>query len=160
MSTQITQIASMGQFLKLNPSATLKEYVDYVNEAKKTNLQLSIERQKKANEFYRNLNGRYFFIDFNGNSHIYIQVVVNQDDRLCAPKSYEVLYKSGRLIKTTIDFDRSLNRLWFDCPYDDAYSHYSDKGVRQLKEITKVEFDSIVEKFETINNLIPYSSNH
>ena len=131
--------------LSANPNITVAEYLDIINKRQKAEEEKREEQLNNRAQWYKGLVGRYFIIDFNTCSYC----VVNVDKMFTGDltKQFPVynIYRSQD--KFSIDKESTLvNKLWFDCPYEDEY--YS-KGSIKVKEITKEEFDNFGKLYES-----------
>lgn len=131
--------------LSANPNITVAEYLDIINKRQKAEEEKREEQLNNRAQWYKGLVGRYFIIDFNTCSYC----VVNVDKMFTGDltKQFPVynIYRSKD--KFSIDKESTLvNKLWFDCPYEDEYY---GKGSIKVKEITKEEFDNFEKLYES-----------
>lgn len=132
-------------YLKSHPDATIKEYLDYVK-AKD-----NIERAKRAEQlnnkvqWYKDLIGRYFILNFNGCAYTVVHVDKMFSGDFATQFPVYNVYRSKD--KVSIDKEnRIVNKFWFNCPYEDPYY---GKGSTKVKEITKEEFDNFTKLYES-----------
>lgn len=141
-------VKTVEQYLQSKPDASLKEYQDYVKEQTRKDSVETFENLRKCHEWYAQLAGRYFMINFNGTSFRMVHV------------DKPMKYKAGERYLTyciilddeTCSIERTsmyLNPEWFSCPYDLS----SGKGVEEVREMTKDEYDTIVAQYQKINKL-------
>lgn len=131
--------------LSENPNITLAEYLGILNKRQKADQEKLDEQLNNIFQWYKDLVGRYFIIDFNTCSYC----VVNVDKMFTGDltKQFPVynIYRSKD--KFSIDKESTLvNKLWFDCPYEDEYY---GKGSIKVKEITKEEFNNFEKLYES-----------
>lgn len=131
--------------LSENPNITLAEYLCILNKRQKADQEKLDEQLNNIFQWYKDLVGRYFIIDFNTCSYC----VVNVDKMFTGDltKQFPVynIYRSKD--KFSIDKESTLvNKLWFDCPYEDEYY---GKGSIKVKEITKEEFNNFEKLYES-----------
>ena len=131
--------------LSANPNITLAEYLNQLNERQK------IEREKRAEQlnnrvqWYKDLIGRYFIINFNGCAYSVVNVDKMFSSDLTTQFPVYNIYRSKD--KFSIDKEnRIINKLWFNCPYEDEYY---GKGTTKVKEITKEEFENFTKLYES-----------
>lgn len=143
-----SEILTMEDYARVHPNVTLEEYVEHVKNIEKALENEEIERQHNILNWYKELEGRYFVINFNGNA--FIALYVNKWPDLQYDNEYdcyEILLRESKLYLEK----RSINRQWFCNPYE-----YNDKYTK-CYEITKEEFESIKEKAskvkETVNSI-------
>ena len=139
------KVKDLESCLSENPNITVAEYLDIFNKRQKAYQEILDERLNNRAKWYNDLVGRYFIIDFNTCSYCVVNVdkMFNSD----LTKQFPVynIYRSHD--KFSIDKEnRIVNKLWFDCPYDDEYY---GKGSAKVKEITKEEFDNFGKLYET-----------
>lgn len=141
-------VKTIEQYLQSNPDASLKEYQDYVKEQTRIDSNNAFETLRKCHEWYAQLANRYFMINFNGTSFRMVYI------------DKPMKYKSGERYLTyciilddeTCSIERTsmyLNPEWFACPYDLS----SGKGVEEVREMTKDEYDTIILQYQKINKL-------
>lgn len=139
------KIKDLESYLSANPNITVAEYLEIFNKRQKAYQEKLNEQLSNRDKWYKGLVGRYFIIDFNTCSYR----VVNVDKMFTGDltKQFPVynIYRSKD--KFSIDKESTLvNKLWFDCPYEDEYY---DKGSIKVKEITKEEFDNFGKLYES-----------
>lgn len=139
------KVKDLESYLSANPNITVAEYLDIFNKRQKADQEKRDEKLNNRAQWYKGLVGRYFIIDFN----TYSYCVVNVDKMFTGEltKQFPVynIYRSKD--KFSIDKESTLvNKLWFDCPYEDEYY---GKGSIKVKEITKEEFDNFVKLYES-----------
>ena len=131
--------------LSEKPNITVAECLDLLYKKQKAYQEKLNEQLSNRDKWYKGLVGRYFIIDFNTCSYC----VVNVDKMFTGDltKQFPVynIYRSKD--KFSIDKESTLvNKLWFDCPYEDEYY---GKGSIKVKEITKEEFDNFGKLYES-----------
>lgn len=123
------------KYNELHPNCTLQEYIDYVTYENEQAKKDEDERVKNYRDWFKNLKGKYFLINFNSNS--YLAVYFDK-----APTSlYENNYNTYKVLKTegTVCYEqRKININWLHNPYS-KFDNCTDK----CKEITKEEYDYI-----------------
>ena len=139
------KIKDLESYLSANPNITVAEYLDIINKRQKAEEEKREEQLNNRAQWYKGLVGRYFIIDFNTCSYC----VVNVDKMFTADltKQFPVYNIYRAQDKFSIDKEsRLVNKLWFDCPYEDEYY---GKGSIKVKEITKEEFDNFGKLYES-----------
>lgn len=139
------KVKDLESYLSANPNITVAEYLKIFNKRQKAEQEKHDEKLNNRAQWYKGLVGRYFIIDFNTCSYC----VVNVDKMFTGDltKQFPVynIYRSKD--KFSIDKESTLvNKLWFDCPYEDEYY---GKGSIKVKEITKEEFDNFGKLYES-----------
>lgn len=139
------KVKDLESCLSENPNITVAEYLDIFNKRQKAYQEILDEQLNNRAKWYNDLVGRYFIIDFNTCSYCVVNVdkMFNSD----LTKQFPVynIYRSQD--KFSIDKESTLvNKLWFDCPYEDEYY---GKGSIKVKEITKEEFDNFGKLYES-----------
>lgn len=139
------KVKDLESYLSANPNITVAEYLKIFNKRQKAEQEKHDEKLNNRAQWYKGLVGRYFIIDFNTCSYR----VVNVDKMFTGDltKQFPVynIYRSKD--KFSIDKESTLvNKLWFDCPYEDEYY---GKGSIKVKEITKEEFDNFGKLYES-----------
>lgn len=137
-------------YYKDHPNSTLKEFLDYVKEQDRIKFDLESENYYKKMDWYKNLEGRYFMINFNSNLFLvlYVDHWPNSEFRnkyLC----YNISISDSYITKQD---ERNVNRYWFHNPYETL--NYGQNDCCNCKEITKEEFDSIIEKSSQIKEIV------
>ncbi len=145
MNMNSIKVKDLELSLSENPNITLAEYLDILNKRQKAEQEKRDEKLNNRDHWYKGLVGRYFIIDFNTCSYC----VVNVDKMFTGDltKQFPVynIYRSKD--KFSIDKESTLvNKLWFDCPYEDEYY---GKGSIKVEEISKEEFDNFVKLYES-----------
>ena len=133
-----------------NPDMTIGQFLNKMNEKEKIRKDEEAKRLNNKLEWYKNLIGRYFILNFNGVSYsvVYVNKLFTGEYTSKFP-TYHV-YRSND--KCSIDKeDGIVNKLSFNCPYEDE--HYGGTAVK-VKEITKEEFDSYTKLFESQKKII------
>ena len=138
-------IKDLKSSISANPNITVAEYLDLLNKRQKEEKEKYDEQLNRKAQWYNDLVGRYFIIDFNGYSYCVVNVdtMFNRD----LTKQFPVynIYRSQD--KLSIDREnRIVNKLWFNCPYEDNLYVNSSTNV---KEITKEEFDNFRKLYES-----------
>lgn len=139
-------IKDLESSLAVNPNITVAEYLNLFNNKRKAEKAKRIEQLNNRAQWYNDLVGRYFIINFNGYAYYIVHIdKLFSDD--CLTKQFPIynVYRSKN--KFSIDKEIGIiNRLWFHCPYDDKF--YGDVTTK-VKEITKEEFDNYDKLFES-----------
>ena len=139
---------TINEYGKLYPNASLKDWCDYVAVCEEEQAKERQEKYKKCEDWYKALEGRYFIINFNGSSFCAFKV-----DRWPS-NQYENKYDCYNIYLqyNGICFEkRSINRAWFNNPYE---KEYWTKSINGCKEITAEEFDNIAYKAMQIKEII------
>ena len=135
-------------YYRNHPDATIKEYLEYCRKLKENEKLNENTRYENCIEWYKNLQDRYFILNMNNVSFIALYVDkwpdTEYDNRYTC---YNINIEKPNIIKDK----REINRLWFKNPYEKPYYGEYYGG---CKEITKEEFDSIVQKYNTIETLV------
>lgn len=141
---------TIDEYLKLNPNASLKDWGDYLTSCEEATKQYENEQYKKCEDFYKELEGRYFIINFNGASFCIIKVDKWPSNQYVNKYDCYNIYNDS--YKSSIEFERrNINRYWFNNPYE---KKYYGSGSTKCKEITKEEYDDIVDKAKKIKEII------
>ena len=138
-------IKDLKSYISANPNITVAEYLDLLNQRQKAEKEKYDEQLNRKAQWYNDLVGRYFIIDFNGYSYCVVNVDTMFNSDLTKQFPVYNIYRSQD--KLSIDREnRIVNKLWFNCPYeDDLYVNNSTK----VKEITKEEFDNFRKLYES-----------
>lgn len=139
---------TINEYLKLHPDASLKDWCDYVTVCEEEQTKERQEQYKKCEDWYKALEGRYFIINFNGSTFCAVKV-----DKWPS-NQYENKYDCYNIYLqyNGICFEkRSINRAWFNNPYE---KEYWTKGTNGCKEITAEDFDNIAYKAMQIKETI------
>ena len=141
------------QYLKEHPNATLEEYVKYKHDTDNENLQKKIERDENRKQWYKNLIGRYFYINHNSKSRCIFEVAKSEKaaNGIRAALMYR-FYREGRTVKLEIDVDQPLNEYWFNNPYE----YYNRNANTCVKEIDEYTFREMTGKISEINDMHDY----
>lgn len=131
------------------PDATIKEFIDYTKEQDRRRQEAETERYNNCIDWYKNLEGRYFIINFNGTS--YLAVYVDHWPSTEFNNKYQSYGISTDKYSIIDEKGRDINRYWFKNPYEKPY-HGRNEG--SCKEITKEEFEDIAKKCIEIKNIV------
>lgn len=141
------------EYYRANPDASVKDFIDYVKTCEDDSRAKENERQKKCEDWYKSLAGRYFIFDFNGCSFCAVKVdswpsneFKNKYDCYDIDTRYQGMYFESR----------DVNRYWFNNPYEKPYT---GRGSTKCKEITKEQYESIAEKAKQIKNFVETTIN-
>lgn len=142
---------STEEYLKQHPDSSLADYVSYVQKVVEEEAQSKRERADNRDQWYKNLTGKYFVIDFNRVSFIviHIKTPININAITTNYHVYDVYcdsYKNEYSIKEEI---RPVNKYWFNNPYE---SRDQIKTIK-VKEVTKEFYDNIKERLNTIREI-------
>ena len=138
-------IKDLKSSISANPNITVAEYLDLLNKRHKEEKEKYDEQLNRKAQWYNDLVGRYFIIDFNGYSYCVVNVNTTFNSDLTKQFPVYNIYRSPD--KLSIDREnRIVNKLWFNCPYEDE--HYV-KSSAKVKEITKEEFDNFKKLYES-----------
>jgi len=128
-----------------NPDMTLGQFLNKLNEKEKIRKEERVKQLNNKLEWYKNLIGRYFILNFNDVSYCVVYI-----DKLFSGEittkflTYDI-HRSSEQFSITKE-NRPINKLWFNCPYEDEYF---GKSSTKVKEITKEEFDNYTKLFES-----------
>ena len=138
-------IKDLKSSISANPNITVAEYLDLLNKRQKEEKEKYDEQLNRKAQWYNDLVGRYFIIDFNGYSYCVVNVdtMFNRD----LTKQFPVynIYRSPDKLSIDVE-NRIVNKLWFNCPYEDELYV---KSSTKVKEITKEEFDNFGKLYES-----------
>lgn len=138
-------IKDLKSSISANPNITVAEYLDLLNKRQKEEKEKYDEQLNRKAQWYNDLVGRYFIIDFNGYSYCVVNVDTTFNRDLTKQFPVYNIYRSQD--KLSIDREnRIVNKLWFNCPYE--YELYV-KSSTKVKEITKEEFDNFGKLYES-----------
>ena len=138
-------IKDLKSSISANPNITVAEYLDLLNKRQKEEKEKYDEQLNRKAQWYNDLVGRYFIIDFNGYSYCVVNVDTTFNRDLTKQFPVYNIYRSQD--KLSIDREnRIVNKLWFNCPYEDELYVQSSAKV---KEITKEEFDNFGKLYES-----------
>ena len=121
----------------------LSNYPDIFDEKNKEK-----EREDNCEDWYKELEGKYIIIDFNGSS--FIAFYINKypytkfDNKY---DCYEIYYVNDKIYEIRFVKNRRVNRYWFDNPFEKK--QYGPKGCKCWKEISKEDFEEIKNIFAT-----------
>ncbi len=142
---------STEEYLKQHLDCSLADYVSYVQKTVDGDAQLKRERANNRDQWYKNLTGKYFVIDFNRVSFIVIHIKTPIDTNAITTNYYVYdiycdSYKNEYSIK---EETRPVNKYWFNNPYE---SRDSIKTIK-VKEVTKEFYDNIKERLNTVREI-------
>jgi len=136
-------------YYKNHPKALVEEYLQYVKEENERKKAIENERYNNCIDWYKNLEGRYFIIDFNGTS--FLAVYVDRWPSNEFNNKYQCYAISTDKYSIIDENGREVNRYWFKNPYEKPY-HGQNFG--SCKEITKEEFEYIAKKCVEVKNIV------
>lgn len=141
-------IKTVEQYLNSNPEASLKEYNEYVKTQTRKESTEAFENLRKCKEWYEQLTGRYFMINFNNTSFRAVYI-----DKHLPYRSSEKYMTYGIIVddkECSISYKNTyINSEWFKCPYDST----TGKGVEEVREISEDEYGIIVAQYQRICGL-------
>jgi hypothetical protein len=141
------------EYYKTHPDASIKDYLDYVNEYREKEQKEREEKIKNCEEWYKALAGRYFVFDFNGCSFCAVKVDKWPSNEF--RNKYDCYNIDAR--RQGIVFEnRDINRYWFNNPYE---RDYTGRDSTKCKEITKEQFDFIAENANNIKSFVETTIN-
>lgn len=149
----MTTIMTVESFLAQNPDASLKEYVNYVNEEKRIAAERLGNIKRMYNEWFNSKVGSYFLIDFNGYSKLIFQLSRSNDhasDKFVAKTAF-CMFNDGHNINMSIESDRIINKLWLNNLYDDTIR--TNSSVRKIYELSEFEYETYVRFFNDVKSL-------
>ena len=141
------------KYYATHPNASIGDYLDYVKSCEADTREKENERQKNCTDWYKALAGRYFILDFNGNSFCAVKVDSWPSTEF---KNRYDCYNINLRYKGMYFESRDINRYWFNNPYERPYI---GRGTNKCKEITKEQYDSIVEKAKQIKEFVETTIN-
>ena len=136
-------------YYRSHPDATIKEFIDYTKEQDRRKQEAENERYNNCIDWYKNLEGRYFIINFNGTS--YLAVYVDRWPSTEFNNKYQSYGISTDKYSIIDEKGREINRYWFKNPYEKPYCGQNNGS---CKEITKEEFEDIAKKCIEIKNIV------
>ena len=137
-------------YYNTHPDATIKEFIDFVKEETRRKNEAERERSEKCTNWYKELAGRYFIINFNGSSFLAIYVDHWPSNEFNNKyQCYGISIKDSYCISN--QNGREVNRYWFKNPYEKPYYGRNEGS---CKEITKEEFDDIANKYSQIKDIV------
>jgi hypothetical protein len=136
-------------YYQSHPDATIKEFIDYTKEQDRRRQEAETERYNNCIDWYKNLEGRYFIINFNGTS--FLAVYVDRWPSTEFNNKYQSYGISTDKYSIINEKGRDINRYWFKNPYEKPYFGQNDGS---CKEITKEEFEDIAKKCIEIKNIV------
>lgn len=137
---------NVKDYYRIHPDASLKEYIEAEEEESKKRKKELEQLEENKNKWYENLIGKYFILKFNSEvtGFVYIDKSLFEQNSRNFDSGY-TLYgkcKSRDKISVSIEKHRHINPLWFNNPY----ITYGQSDI--AKEISKEEYDKIVEEIE------------
>ena len=152
------QITSIDKYLASHPGATLQEYRDWVKAAENRGREQYNEEQRLFDEWLHEQDGKWFFVDFNGNSHAFIKFRYEQKSYLHDKKyQYDSLefYNDENVVKITKE-KRAMNFLWLAKLYPRINEYAERTGNWSLKtqdamKVKEVPEDYVQDLFNEYN---------
>ena len=145
----------LEKYLSKYPDTTIKNYLKRLEDLEIDEKNGEKERKAKCEDWYKELEGKYIIIDFNGSSFIvfYINTYPNTefDNKY---DCYEIYYANGKIYEIRFIKNRCINRYWFDNPFEKK--QYGAKGCKCWKEISKEDFEEIKNIFVTSFEKLDY----
>jgi len=142
---------SQEEYLKQHPNCSLAEYINYKQITTKEEAKLKQERIENIKQWYNNLVGKYFIINFNGVSFIavHINTPINPYSVCTDYEVYDICANNFEKYYSIRKEKRPVNRFWFQNPYEFGNSHYT-----KVKEITREYYNSIGEIYNVVKGTI------
>lgn len=129
---------------------TVDEVIELINRQDEERSNAETIRRHNYEEFLKSREGKHFIINFNGTSFIVLYV-----DHLniyqSSTKMKVINIYRGEYYKIHIE-SRDINHSWFLNPYETFT--YGGPAVKECKEITKEEYDNIMNECSNIMNTI------
>ena len=131
-----------------NPDATLKDYLDYEAAQRKEVADKEQERHDKCMQWYKDLEGRCFAINFNGNVFMVLKVTKwpNTEFR----NKYTCYHISLNPAHISKEDSCDVNRYWFNNPYEVPHV---GQNMNKCAEIPEEVYNEIVSKCEQIKSI-------
>lgn len=137
---------NVKDYYRIHPDASLKEYIEAEEEESKKRKKELEQLEENKNKWYENLIGKYFILKFNFEvtGFVYIDKSLFEQNSRNFDSGYTLYekYKSRDKISVSIEKHRHINPLWINNPY----ITYGQSDI--AKEISKEEYDKIVEEIE------------
>lgn len=155
------QITSIDKYLASHPGATLQEYRDWIKAAENRVREQSNEEQRLFDEWLHEQDGKWFFVDFNGNSRSFIKFRYEQKSNM-HDKTYQYhsldFYADGDIVRITKE-KRAMNFLWLAKLYPRINEYAERTGNWSLKshdsmEVKEVPEDYVLDLFNEYNTNI------
>lgn len=152
---------TVEDFLKDNPNASLAEYKKYCDTYKASIAKAKADSKSMYDNWLDEQIGKYFLINFNGESYVLMKYNGNDNGRDKASKAINFYITKGYKSVTSIKVEyRLFNSRWLDClnPYSKDY--YSSNGMWnqpstvQTTEMSIEKAEAIFAKYEEI--IIPF----
>ena len=157
-----TQITSIDKYLRSHPGATLQEYRDWLKAEETRVREQNNEERRLFDEWLREQDGKWFFVDFNGNSRSFIKFRYEQVSYMHDKKyQYQSLnfYTDEDSVKITKE-KRAMNFLWIAelYPRVKEYAEYTGnwslKSQHSVIEVKEVPVDYVQRLFNEYNTNI------
>lgn len=155
------QITSIDKYLMSHPGATLQEYRDWVKAAENRGREQYNEEQRLFDEWLHEQDGKWFFVDFNGNSRAFIKFRYEQKSYM-HDKQYQYhsleFYSAENIVKIAKE-KRAMNFLWLAKLYPRIEEYAERTGNWSLKsqdamEVKEVPEDYVQHLFDEYNTNI------
>lgn len=152
---------TVEEFLRDNPNASLAEYKKYCDTYKASIAKAKADSKSMYDNWLDEQIGKYFLINFNGESYVLMKYNGNDNGRDKASKAIDFYITKGYKSVTSIKVEyRLFNSRWLDClnPYSKEY--YSSNGMWnqpstvQTTEIPIEKAEAIFAKYEEL--IIPF----
>lgn len=135
----------LKQYLDSHPDASLKEYLDYLENESKIKLEEAKKLETEKEEWYKNLENKYFKVTHNATSFGYFYISEVQQAPYRAPVVIADIYYSilstEKLLRISEENRNYVNHLWFGCPYENG-------AVDLMTEISRQEFEDKISKIK------------
>ena len=143
------QITSIDKYLASHPGATLQEYRDWVKAAENRVREQSNEEQRLFDEWLHEQDGKWFFVDFNGNSYSFIKFRYEQKSYM-HDKQYQHysldFYADADVVKISKE-KRAMNFLWLAKLYPRINEFAEKTGNWSLKSRDSMEVKEVPEDY-------------
>jgi hypothetical protein len=138
----------LKKYLSNYPDISIKEYLKKLEDLEFDEKNKEKEREDKCEDWYKELEGKYIIIDFNGSSFIAFYINKYPDTKFDNKYDcYEIYYVNDKIYEIRFVKNRCVNRYWFDNPFEKK--QYGPKGCECWKEISKEDFEKIKNIFTT-----------
>ena len=148
---------TINEYLKQNPDASLMEYKVYCENNDIENIERRANIEKLYNNWVAEQDGKYFFIDFNGNSRVLYKYSHKKNGN--NPKALS-FYRDAE--KTYVKVEKlRMNHLWLDDlnpfypEYKKTFNYFRDNNNKKIIEVNEEVAKELFARFDNeVNTFI------
>ena len=147
---------TIEEYLVHYPNASLVEYKKYCNDIEKENIGRKANIEKLYKGWIAEQDGKYFFVDFNGESKVLFKFSYNKTNHGMGSNACKALCFYNGHDSTYVKVEkREMNFLWLDDlnpyfpEYKKEFGRFGNTGNRKIIEVSEEVAKELFARFDT-----------